>query len=65
LSHKTIRYGRWTFPRFQDDIGTSNFIAVNERDGAVMDANIDDPVAATDPWQDEYDIRLGTRGFSR
>ena len=27
LSHKTIRYGRWTFPRFQYDIGTSNFVA--------------------------------------
>jgi prepilin-type N-terminal cleavage/methylation domain-containing protein/prepilin-type processing-associated H-X9-DG protein len=60
LSHKTIRYGRWTFPRFQYDIGTSNFIALNERDGAVMDANINDPVAATDPRQDDYDIWLGT-----
>ena len=37
LSHKTIRYGRWSFPRFQYEIGTSNFIAMNERDGAVMD----------------------------
>src|SRR6516164_6198790 len=36
LSHKTIRYGRWTFPRFQNEIGTSYFIAMNERDGAVM-----------------------------
>jgi prepilin-type N-terminal cleavage/methylation domain-containing protein/prepilin-type processing-associated H-X9-DG protein len=60
LSHKTIRYGRWTFPRFQYDIGTSNFVAMNERDGAVMDANINDPVAATDPRQDDYDIWLGT-----
>ena len=60
LSHKTIRYGRWTFPRFQYEIGTSNFVAMNERDGAVMDANINDPVAATDPRQDDYDIWLGT-----
>jgi prepilin-type N-terminal cleavage/methylation domain-containing protein/prepilin-type processing-associated H-X9-DG protein len=60
LSHKTIRYGRWTFPRFQHDIGTSNFIVVNERNGAVMDANINEPVAATDPRQDDYDIWLGT-----
>ncbi len=60
LSHKTIRYGRWTFPRFQYEIGSSNFIAFNERDGAVMDANINDPVAATDPRQDDYDIWLGT-----
>ena len=33
---------------------------MNERDGAVMDANINDPVAATDPRQDDYDIWLGT-----
>jgi hypothetical protein len=33
---------------------------MNERDGAVMDANISDPVAATDPRQDDYDIWLGT-----
>jgi len=60
LSHKTIRYGRWTFPRFQHDIGTSNFVAFNERDGAVIDANVNNPVAATDPRQDDYDIWLGT-----
>ncbi len=60
LSHKTIRYGRWTFPRFQHEIGTSNFVAFNERDGAVMDANINDPNAATNPRQDDYDIWLGT-----
>ena len=60
LSHKTIRYGRWTFPRFQQEIGTSNFVAFNERDGAVIDANINDPNAATDPRQDDYDIWLGT-----
>jgi prepilin-type N-terminal cleavage/methylation domain-containing protein/prepilin-type processing-associated H-X9-DG protein len=60
LSHKTIRYGRWTFPRFQHDIGTSNFIAFNERDGQVLDANINNPLAATDPRQDDYDIWLGT-----
>ena len=55
LSHKTIRYGRWSFPRFQYEIGTSNFVCMNERDGAVMDANINNPVAATDPRQDDYD----------
>jgi prepilin-type N-terminal cleavage/methylation domain-containing protein/prepilin-type processing-associated H-X9-DG protein len=60
LSHKTVRYGRWTFPRFQYDIGTSNFVCMNERDGGVMDANINDPVASTDPRQDDYDIWLGT-----
>jgi prepilin-type N-terminal cleavage/methylation domain-containing protein/prepilin-type processing-associated H-X9-DG protein len=60
LSHKSRRYGRWTFPRFQQEIGTSNFVTFNERDGAVMDANINDPNAATDPRQDDYDIWLGT-----
>ena len=60
LSHKTIRYGRWTFPRFQREIGTSNFVAFNEQDGAAIDANINDPNAATDPRQDDYDIWLGT-----
>jgi prepilin-type N-terminal cleavage/methylation domain-containing protein/prepilin-type processing-associated H-X9-DG protein len=60
LSHKTMRYGRWTLPRFQSEIGLSNFIAMNERDGKVMDGNINDPVAATDPRQDDYDIWLGT-----
>jgi prepilin-type N-terminal cleavage/methylation domain-containing protein/prepilin-type processing-associated H-X9-DG protein len=60
LSHKTIRYGRWTLPRFQNEIGLSNFVAFNERDGKVIDANINDPVAGTDPRQDDYDIWLGT-----
>ena len=60
LSHKTIRYGRWTFPRFQQEIGTSNFVAFNERDGAVIDANVTAPIGATDPRQDDYDIWLGT-----
>ncbi len=60
LSHKTVRYGRWSFPRFQYEIGTSNFVAMNERDGTVMDASINNPVASTDPRQDDYDIWLGT-----
>jgi prepilin-type N-terminal cleavage/methylation domain-containing protein/prepilin-type processing-associated H-X9-DG protein len=60
LSHKTVRYGRWTFPRLQQEIGTSNFVCMNERDGAVMVADINDPVAATDLRQDDYDIWLGT-----
>jgi prepilin-type N-terminal cleavage/methylation domain-containing protein/prepilin-type processing-associated H-X9-DG protein len=60
LSHKTIRYGRWTLPRFQSQIGLSNVVAMNERDGKVMDNNVNDPNAATDPRQDDYDIWLGT-----
>jgi prepilin-type N-terminal cleavage/methylation domain-containing protein/prepilin-type processing-associated H-X9-DG protein len=55
LTHKTRRYGRWTFVRFQQDIGTSNFVAFNERNAAVMDT---DPNA--EPRQDDYDIWLGT-----
>jgi hypothetical protein len=33
---------------------------MNERDGAVMDADINDPVVATYTRQDDYDIWLGT-----
>ena len=55
LSHKTMRYGRYTFPRFQQDIGTSNFVSFNERNAVAMDT---DPNA--DPRQDDYDIWLGT-----
>jgi len=55
LSHKTRRYGRYTFPRFQYEVGSSNFIAFNERNGAVMDT---DPNASS--RQDDYDLWLGT-----
>ena len=56
LSHKTRQYGRWTLPRFQYEIGTSNFIAFNERDAA----GIPNSPQAGDPRQDDYDIWLGT-----
>jgi prepilin-type processing-associated H-X9-DG protein len=56
LSHKTRRYGRWTLPRFQADIGTSNFIAFNERDAAGLLAS----PASGEPRQDDYDVWLGT-----
>ena len=66
LSHKTIRYGRWSFPRFQYEIGTSNFVAFNERDGAVIDADATLPGAVgTDVRQDDYDIWLGTVTLDR
>ncbi len=55
LSHITRRYGRYTFPRFQQEIGTSNFVCFNERNAYAMDT---DPNA--DPRQDDYDIWLGT-----
>jgi prepilin-type N-terminal cleavage/methylation domain-containing protein/prepilin-type processing-associated H-X9-DG protein len=61
LSHKTIRYGRWSLPRFQHDVGLSNFVCMNERDGQVIDANVNTPgVVGTDVRQDDYDIWLGT-----
>jgi prepilin-type N-terminal cleavage/methylation domain-containing protein/prepilin-type processing-associated H-X9-DG protein len=56
LSHKTQRYGRWTFPRFQYEIGTSNFVMFNERNAAGI---LSSP-AGGDPRQDDYDIWLGT-----
>ena len=55
LSHKTRRYGHWSLPRFQNQIGLSNFVAFNERD-AVGILN----VPGGDPRQDDYDIWLGT-----
>ena len=55
LSHKTRRHGRWTFPRFQQDIGTANFVAFHERNSEVMDT---DPNA--EPRQDDYIVWLGT-----
>jgi len=65
LSHKTKRYGRWTFPRFQAEIGMSNFIAFNERNGEVVESSLNDPVAATDLRQDDYDIWIGTNVLDR
>src|SRR4051812_35722403 len=61
LSHKTRRYGRWTFPRFQQEIGSSNFVAFNERDAAGLAADGSD----ADPRQDDYDIWLGTNILDR
>ncbi len=55
LSHKSRCYGRWTFPRFQQDIGTSNFVALNERNSEVMDTDLN-----AEPRQDDYDVWLGT-----
>jgi prepilin-type N-terminal cleavage/methylation domain-containing protein/prepilin-type processing-associated H-X9-DG protein len=54
LSHKTRRYGRWNLIRFVNDVGTSNFIAFNERDAQGIFAT------GGDPRQDDYDIWLGT-----
>jgi prepilin-type N-terminal cleavage/methylation domain-containing protein/prepilin-type processing-associated H-X9-DG protein len=54
LSHKSRRYGYWTFPRFMNEVGVSNFIAWVERDAdGILAAN-------GDPKQDDFDIWLGT-----
>jgi prepilin-type N-terminal cleavage/methylation domain-containing protein/prepilin-type processing-associated H-X9-DG protein len=55
LSHKTLRYGRWTFPRFLTEVGTSQFVCFSERDASAFT-----PPADGDPRQDDYDIWLGT-----
>jgi prepilin-type N-terminal cleavage/methylation domain-containing protein/prepilin-type processing-associated H-X9-DG protein len=56
LSHKTRRYGEWTFPRFIKDVGSSNFICFSERNAAAFT-----PETGGDPRQDDYDIWLGTK----
>lgn len=55
LSHKSRRYGFWTFQRFSVEIGTSNFVCFAERNAAAFT-----PPAGDDPRQDDYDIWLGT-----
>lgn len=56
LSHKSRRYGLWTFTRFQVEIGLSNFICFAERDVKAFT-----PPSTNDPRQDDYDIWLGTQ----
>ncbi len=55
LSHKSRRYGLWTFSRFQVEIGLSNFICFSERNATAFT-----PPSDNDPRQDDYDIWLGT-----
>ncbi len=55
LTHKSRRYGSWTFKRFQLEIGTSKFLCMSER---VADAFAEE--TGNDPRQDDYDIWLGT-----
>ena len=57
LSHKTCRYGRWTLPRFQYEIGLSNFVAFNERDAA---GHPDEPLAPATPGR-----TITTSGWAR
>ena len=55
LSLKSRRYGAWTFPRFQTEIGLSNFVCFSERNALPFT-----PPSGDDPRQDDYDIWLGT-----
>jgi prepilin-type N-terminal cleavage/methylation domain-containing protein/prepilin-type processing-associated H-X9-DG protein len=55
LSHKTLRYGRYTLLRSVQEVGTSQFICFVERNAdAFTRAN------GGDPRQDDFDIWLGT-----
>jgi prepilin-type N-terminal cleavage/methylation domain-containing protein len=51
LSHKSRRYGLWSFPRFSREVGTSNFLCFSERDATAFT-----PPSDNDPRQDDYDI---------
>jgi prepilin-type processing-associated H-X9-DG protein len=55
LTHKTRRYGFWSFARFQNEFGLSNFACMAERDAKAFS-----PPSDNDPRQDDYDIWLGT-----
>jgi prepilin-type processing-associated H-X9-DG protein/prepilin-type N-terminal cleavage/methylation domain-containing protein len=55
LSHKTRRYGFWTFKRFQLEVGLSRFLCFTERD-----ADLFTDGTGNDPRQDDFDIWLGT-----
>lgn len=54
LSHKTRRYGLWTFKRFASEIGTSNLVCWVERRGEALTVAVGE-----DPRQDDFDIWLG------
>lgn len=57
LSHKSRRYGRWSFPRFSAEVGTSQFISFSERNAkGIVDSG-------GESKQDDYDIWLGTGIF--
>jgi prepilin-type processing-associated H-X9-DG protein len=60
LSHKTRRWGRWTFVGLMNDVGTSNFITYVERNA---DAILADNVLAGDPRQDDFDLWVDVLNF--
>ncbi len=55
LSHKTRRYGRFTWMKFSTQVGTSNFLCFSERN-----ADAFTPGSGGDPRQDDYDVWLGS-----
>jgi prepilin-type N-terminal cleavage/methylation domain-containing protein/prepilin-type processing-associated H-X9-DG protein len=55
LSHRTRRYGLFSFKTFQAWPGLTNFLCFSERDATAFT-----PPTANDPRQDDYDIWLGT-----
>lgn len=57
LTHRTRRYGQWSLPRVQAEIGSSNFVAYNERNALGLAASPESGGSR----QDDYDVWLGTR----
>jgi len=55
LTHMTRRYGAWTLPRFQQEVGLSKFCSFVEREAKSFA-----PETGNDPRQDDFDIWLGT-----
>src|SRR6516162_4068511 len=55
LSHKTLRYGRWTRARFSNEVGMSQFICFSERNAAAFTL-----IFLIFKQKTAYDIWLGT-----
>jgi prepilin-type processing-associated H-X9-DG protein len=60
LTHMTRRYGAWTLPRFQQEVGLSKFCSFAEREASVFKIEL-----GNDPRQDDFDIWLGTTVISK
>ena len=60
LTHMTRRYGAWTLPRFQQEVGLSKFCTFVEREASQFSADF-----GNDPRQDDFDIWLGTNVISK
>jgi prepilin-type N-terminal cleavage/methylation domain-containing protein/prepilin-type processing-associated H-X9-DG protein len=61
LTHKTRRYGIFTFQRMQVMVGTSKWVAFCERNADAFNPVLDPD---NDPRQDDYDIWLGANVVS-